>query len=56
MCDRPTRSDRESIDRLPVEPTLLENDFPDLPVLSYRELVPELGIDTVGRVTVGGTP
>jgi len=33
---------------------LLEPDFPDLPVLSYRELLPELGIDTLGRITIGG--
>jgi type III secretory pathway component EscV len=33
---------------------LLENDFPDLPVLSYGELLPRVGIDEVGRISMGG--
>jgi len=36
--------------------SLLENDFFDVPVLSHRELIPELGIDTVGRISVGVSP
>jgi type III secretion protein V len=31
---------------------LIEADFPDIPVLSYQEIVPEMKIQPLGRVQI----